>query len=176
MYKHTYKTVSFGLHGNSLEGFYISTINDDINKVSSSWYLKSPEEFLRYICPDHYPAEEVHGAWVIDKREALEKNYTLAFSSPMCDARLADDDINRFREIPGVESSLVLQSFASDHADSTQRGLAAMAVYSLADQSNEPGPLDHVSPAKYAAWWLAHGARVGVLDAMASPPRIDWME
>ena len=157
--------MSFGLGGNSGDG-----ISKDGNVYSSSWYLSSPDEFLKCI-PSRYDPAEVDGCIVIDKREVLEQSPGLAFRSPMCKARLGDGEIDRFRDIQGVENSFVLQAFAQ--GDGQQRGLAALAAISLVDKSEAPGPLDFVGPAAYAAWWKKHGARVGVLHCEPTP-HIEW--
>ena len=125
---------------------------------------------MKYI-PKHYDPGEVDGCLVIDKREVLEQSPGLAIRAPMCKAVLGDGEIDRFREIKDVGSSLVLQAFA--RGDGQQRGLAALAAISLADPSLEPGSLDFVGPATYAAWWRKHGARVGVLHCEPTP-HIDW--
>ncbi len=157
--------MSFGLGGNSGDG-----ITSTGNTYTSSWYLKGPDEFVRLI-PDHYDPCEVDGCLVIDKREVLKASPGLAIRAPMCNARLGEDEIDRFRDIKDVGSSLVLQAFTQ--GDNTQRGLATLAAISLADPSDEPGPLDFVSPAAYAAWWRKHGARVGVLHCEPTP-HIEW--
>jgi hypothetical protein len=157
--------MSFGLGGNSGDG-----ITKSDNVYSSSWYLKGPDEFVKLI-PDHYDPGEVDGCLVIDKREVLEASPGLAIRAPMCNARLSEGAIDRFREIKDVGSSLVLQAFAQ--GDGQQRSLAALAAISIADQGEEPGPLDYVGPAAYAAWWRDHGARVGVLHCEPSP-HIEW--
>jgi hypothetical protein len=158
--------MSFGLGGNSGDG-----VTKDGNSYSSSWYLNGPDEFVRLI-PEHYNPGEVDGCLVIDKREVLEKSPGLAFRAPMCNARLGEGEIDRFREIKDVGSSLVLQAFAQ--GDNQQRSMAALAAISLVDESKEPGPLDYVGPAAYAAWWRQHGARVGVLHCEPTP-RIEWV-
>jgi hypothetical protein len=157
--------MSFGLGGNSGDG-----ITKSGNAYSSSWYLRGPDEFVELI-PAHYDPAEVDGCIVIDKREALEKSASLAFRSPMCNARLGEDEIDRFCDIKDVGSSLVLQAFAQ--GDNQQRSMATLAAISLADKSEEPGPLDYVGPAAYAAWWREHGARVGVLHCEPTP-HIEW--
>jgi hypothetical protein len=157
--------MSFGLAGNSGNG-----VTSTGNTYSSSWYLKGPDEFVKLI-PDHYDPREVDGCIVVDKREVLEKSPGLAIRAPMCNARLSEGEIDRFREIKDVGSSRVLSAFAQ--GDGQQRGLAALAAISLADPSEEPGSLDYVAPAAYAAWWREHGARVGVLRCDPSP-HIEW--
>jgi len=157
--------MSFGLGGNSGDG-----ITSTGNVYSSSWYLKGPDEFVRLI-PDHYDPGEVDGCLVIDKRGVLEQAPGLAIRAPMCNARLGEGEIDRFRDIRDVGSSLVLQAFAQ--GDNTQRGLAALAAISLVDPSEEPGSLDYVGPVAYVAWWRKHGARVGVLHCEPTP-HIDW--
>jgi hypothetical protein len=157
--------MSFGLGGNSGDG-----ITSSGNVYSSSWYLKGPDEFVKLI-PDHYDPGEVDGCLVVDKRAVLEQTPGLAFRAPMCNARLDEGEIDRFREIKDVGSSLVLQAFAQ--GDGQQRSLAALAAISIADTSKQPGPLDYVGPVAYAAWWREHGARVGVLHCEPSP-QIEW--
>jgi hypothetical protein len=157
--------MSFGLGGNSGDG-----ITKDGNTYSSSWYLRGPDEFVKLI-PQHYNPLEVDGCLVIDKREVLEQSPSLAIRAPMCNARLSQGEIDRFKDIQGVENSLVLRAFAQ--GDGQQRGLAALAAISLADPSQEPGSLDYVGPAAYAAWWRKHGARVGVLHCEPTP-NIEW--
>ena len=157
--------MSFGLGGNSGDG-----ITSSGNKYSSSWYLNGPDEFVKRI-PDHYDPTEVDGCLVIDKRGVLEVSPGLAFRAPMCNARLSEGEIDRFRDIKDVASSLVLQAFAQ--GDNQQRSLAVLAAVSLADKGKEPGPLDYVGPVAFAAWWRQHGARVGVLHCEPSP-HIEW--
>ena len=101
----------------------------------------------------------------------LEKSASLAFRSPLCNPKLSDRQIDRFRNIKDVENSLVIQAFAQ--GDGQQRGLAALAAISLADPSDEPGPLDYVSPVAFANWWRKNGARVGVLHCEPTP-HIEW--
>ncbi len=157
--------MSFGLGGNSGAG-----ITSTGNTYSSSWYLKGPDEFVKLIS-QHYNPSEVDGCLVVDKREVLEVSPGLAFLAPMCNARLGEGEIDRFRDITDVGSSLVLQAFAQ--GDGQQRSMATLAAISIADKSNDPGPLDYVGPVAYAAWWRQHGARVGVLHCEPSP-HIDW--
>jgi hypothetical protein len=157
--------MSFGLGGNYGDG-----VGEDGNNYSTTWYLDGPDAFLRRI-PDHYDPREVDGCLVIDKREVLEKSPGLAIRSPMCKASLGEGEIDRFRDIKDVGSSLVLQAFAQ--GDGQQRGLAALAVVSIADRSKEPGSLDFVGPVAYAAWWAKRGARIGVLRCEPAP-HIEW--
>jgi hypothetical protein len=157
--------MSFGLGGNSGEG-----ISKDGNVYTSSWYLRGPDEFVEHI-PGHYDPREVDGCIVIDKREVLDKRPGLAIRAPMCKATVSEGEIDRFGDIQGVEDSLVLQAFVQ--GDDHQRGLAALAAVSIANQSEDPGPLDFVGPATYAVWWQKRGARVGVLRCEPSP-QIEW--
>jgi hypothetical protein len=157
--------MSFGLGGNSGDG-----ITKSGNVYSSSWYLNGPDEFVRLI-PEHYNPGEVDGCIVIDKREVLETRPGLAIRAPMCNARLGEGEIDRFRDIKDVGCSLVLQAFAQ--GDNQQRSMATLAAISLANESKEPGPLDCVGPVAYAAWWKRHGARVGVLKCEPTP-HIEW--
>ena len=159
--------MSFGLGGNSGDG-----ITGAGNTYSSSWYLNGPDEFVRLI-PDHYDPGEVDGCLVIDKRDVLETSPGLAFRAPMCNARLGEGEIDRFRDIQDVGSSLVLQAFAQ--GDNRQRSLAALAAISITDRTEEPGPLDYVGPVAYAAWWQQHGARVGLLRC-EPVPHIEWSD
>ena len=156
---------SFGVGGNSGDG-----ITKEGNVYSSSWYLNSPDEFLKCI-PKHYDPGDVDSCLIIDKREVLERSPGLAIRSPMCKAVLGEGEIDRFKDINDVGSSLLVQAFAQVAGE--QRGLAALAAISLADPSEEPGSLNDVGPAAYAAWWRKHGARAGVLHCEPSP-HFDW--
>jgi hypothetical protein len=158
------KIMSFGLGGNSGEG-----VSDSGGCFSSSWYLSSPDQFFECI-PEYYSPREVDGCLVVDKRAVLEERPGLAYRSPMSKATLQDGQTRRFRDIGDIEDSIVLKAFAE--GDSTQRGLAALAAVSLVT-SDEPAPLDYLSPVAYAAWWRKHGARVGVLRCEPTP-RIQW--
>jgi hypothetical protein len=159
------KVMSFGLGGNHGDG-----VSSSGNSYSSSWYLGSPDEFVRCI-PGHYDPSEVDGCLVIDKREVVDKNPGLAIRSPMCNAKLREDEIDRFSDLKAGDS-LILRAFAE--GDATQRTLAALAVISLRPY-DEPAPLDYVSPVAYAAWWRKNGARVGVLSCEPTP-RIEWAD
>jgi hypothetical protein len=165
MYHGRIHVMSFGLGGNHGDG-----VSNSGNTFTSSWYLNSPEQFVECI-PGHYDPSEVDGCMVIDKREVLDSNPGLAFRSPMCRAKLTEDQVDRFSEV-GAGDSLILRAFAQ--GDATQRTLAALAAVSL-QPSAEPGPLDYVSPVTSAAWWRKHGARVGVLHCEPTP-RIEWAE
>jgi hypothetical protein len=151
--------MSFGLGGNHGDG-----VSDSGNTFTSSWYLNSPDEFVKLI-PGHYDPAEVDGCLVVDKREVLDKNPGLAFRSPMCKAKLSENQVDRFSDL-GSGNSPILQAFAQ--GDATQRTLAALAAISL-QPSAEPGPLDYVSPVTFAAWWRKHGAHVGVLRCEPAP-------
>jgi hypothetical protein len=132
--------------------------------------VHSPDESVKAI-PGNYDPSEVDGCVVIDKREVLDKNPGLALRSPMCKAKLSDNECDRFSDLRAGDS-LVLLAFAQ--GDATQRTLAALAAISL-QPSAEPGPLGYVSPVAFAAWWRKHGARVGVLRCEPTP-RIEWAE
>ncbi len=143
--------MSFGLGGNHGDG--VSTTG---NTYTTSWYLSSPEQFVECI-PGHYDPSEVDGCVVIDKREILDQKPGLAYRSPMCNAKLSENEVDRFSDLKAGDS-LVLRAFAQ--GDATQRTLAALAALSL-QPSAEPGPLDYVSPVTFAAWWRKHGGPTG---------------
>ena len=165
MYHGKIHVMSFGLGGNHGDG-----VSNSGNTFTSSWYLNSPDEFVKAI-PGHYDPSEVDGCVIIDKREVLDKNPGLAYRSPMCKAKLSENQVDRFSDLKAGDS-LILRAFAE--GDATQRTLAALAAVSL-QPSAEPGPLDYVSPVTFAAWWRKHGARVGVLRCEPTP-RIEWAE
>ena len=141
MYHGKIHVLSFGLGGNHGDG-----VSDSGNSFTSSWYLRSPDEFVKAI-PGHYDPSEVDGCLVIDKREALDKNPGLAYRSPLCSAKLSENQVHRFSDL-NAGDSLVLRALAQ--GDVTQRTLAALAAVSL-EPSAEPGPLDYVSPVIFAA-------------------------
>lgn len=160
--------MSFGLGGNSGDG-----VSADGNRFSSSWYLRDPDEFVRYIGRDAkgygYDPASVDGCIVLDKRAILREHPSYALLSPMLDVRLPAGTIDRLAD-HGAKDSMVLHAFA--HGDSTQRGLAALAHATIDNQSEQPGPMDYVSMDAYVDWWASRGARVGVVKL--NPARIEW--
>jgi hypothetical protein len=48
-------------------------------------------------------------------------------------------------------------------------GVKAVLDQASALDSDAPGPLDGVSPAALAAYWRAHGARVGIVSSRRDP-------
>jgi hypothetical protein len=166
MYHGKIHVMSFGLGGNHGDG-----VSDSGNTFTSSWYLSSPEQFLECI-PGHYEPKEVDGCLVVDKRAVLDQRPGLAYRAPMCNATLQDGQTDRFRDIGKIEDSVVLKAFADGEAQ--QRSSAALAAVSLV-ASDEPAPLDFISPVAYVAWWRKHGARVGVLHCEPTP-HIEWSD
>jgi hypothetical protein len=59
--------MTFGLGGNHGDG-----ISNRGNTFTSSWYLNSPDEFVKAI-PGHYHPSEVDGCVVIDKRQVCDR-------------------------------------------------------------------------------------------------------
>jgi hypothetical protein len=160
------RVMAFGLGGNRGEG-----ISANGNTYSTSWYLMSPDEFLKAI-PNHYEPAEVDGCIIVDMRAALEAKRGLALREPLCNPRLGNGEIDRVRELPHLENSIVRRAFAA--GDGTQRMLAALAAISIHGDAN-PGPLDYVGPIGFAAWWSQHGASIGILRCEPTP-RIEWCE
>jgi hypothetical protein len=70
----------------------------------------------------------------------------------MCRGNLAAGERDPFR---GAEGSLVAQAIASDR-ENPASGLARLAL-----AAPDCGAFDEVAPDVFAAWWRAHGARVG---------------
>src|SRR5205823_1607301 len=99
-----------------------------------------------------YLGELVEGGYVLDKRAALEKRPGLAVLSPMCRGDLAAGQRDPFG---GAEGSLVARAIASD-PENPASGLARLAL-----AAPHCGAFDDVAPDIFAAWWRAHGARVG---------------
>jgi hypothetical protein len=105
-------------------------------------------------------------------RAALEAKPGLVFREPLYNPRLGNGEIDRFREPPHLENSIVLRAFAA--GDGMQRILAAVAAISIHGDAN-PGPLDYVRPIGFTAWWSQHGASIGILRCEPTP-HIEWCE
>ena len=89
MPKSTYVVMTFGLGGNHADGY-----NESFGcKFTSSWYI-GPEELKKYIDSGHYEPESIEGCWLVDQREVVKANPGLAFTSPMCDPKLKDGEID----------------------------------------------------------------------------------
>jgi hypothetical protein len=120
--------MTFGLSGNHGDG-----VSNSGNTFTSSWYLGSPDEFIKAI-PGHYDPSEVDGCLVVDKREVLDKNPGLAFRSPMCNAKLSENQVDRFSDI-GAGDFLVLRAFAKAAAMfELDTGVACARVQSFRPQ------------------------------------------
>lgn len=105
------------------------------------------------------------GTMAIDKRPAIatEEGYRWVFRSPMVNVNLTDDEVS---ECPTPDPI-----FASAMAESGNEFGVLLAMHAAAPKT-EPGPLDFVSVARYAAGWRDHGARIGVYQN----GRIEWEE
>jgi hypothetical protein len=152
----TAAVISFGLGGHHIDVDH----GEGYGAGSISGY-DSPESFERNLAADRkssYPP--LAHVPVIDKRTALEADYGLAIRSPMCSAKLAPGEVNRFADIlPDPADSLVVQAFAQGNGQ--QQGLAAMAV--AASLGSFSG-MDFVAADLYVEWWRTNGARIGRMD------------
>jgi hypothetical protein len=106
-----------------------------------------------------YYGDLAEGGFVIDKKAVLETRPGLAVSSPLCDPRLTEDEVDRLADHV-TKDSFLLNTFCNE-PDSGFHGVACLAKASLASPDKEPGAFDHVSPAALARWWASRGARVG---------------
>lgn len=139
-----YYVMSFGLGGNGAEGI------ENGNLFHSSWYI-GPEELQRYLVPEHYAPESMEGCLLIDKTAVLEEKPGLAFSSPMCNPKLRDDETDRLLNRSYMQDGFAL-ALLREFANAGWGGIIA---------SGAVGGLDFVSPAAYVAWWQNKGARIG---------------
>jgi len=116
------------------------------------WWSHPPEQMSHHVEPG-----TADGAIVVDMRDAVEttEGYTWAIRGPMPDISLSDEDVSRCPE-PS-------QIFASAVADNQFGTLLSLQKLHATTGSNEPGPLDSVSPRTFAAGWKRHGARIGVV-------------
>lgn len=108
----------------------------------------------------------IDGAVVIDKRPALSGTdaVSVAWSSPLCDPTLADEEVNAAPDIP--EYMLGPGGLQGEFLT----GAALQVIHRYTESPDKPGPLDSVSPRLYAEYWREHGARVGVVR----DGRIEW--
>jgi hypothetical protein len=142
--KRKYLIMSFGLGGNGADGI------DGKNRFHSSWYI-GPEELPRYLVPGHYDPVEMEGCLLIDKRAVLEERPGLAFSAPMCNPELKDEETDRLFD----------RDYMKDEFTLTLLREFSRAGWGAVIASGAVGGLDYVSPALFAAWWQDKGARVG---------------
>ena len=79
----------------------------------------------------------------------------LAWDAPMCDPSITDDTVDRW----GGCDDLGLAPLIAGHY------FGALGVKAAITKTvDEPGPFDRVSPARLAAYWQSHDARVGHWD------------
>jgi len=96
----------------------------------------------------------VEGGFVLDKREPLLQDHSLAFKSPMhCASLDASGEVDYFADSPASKSWLV-DAIANDPNTGE---FGALARYAKAN----PGGFDRVPTIVYLAWWRERGARVG---------------
>jgi hypothetical protein len=157
-----YRVMSFGLGGNTSEGF-----NAEGNRVSCHWYLR-PEELQEYVTRKHYDPAEYEGCILIDKRRALEQpgGTALAFDSPMVDPRLEPGAVKRFAADALHPAAALVLSAVSEHSPA----VGLLAARSITDETFTG--LDHVSPEDYARWWKERGARLGTIKS----GRVIWQD
>ena len=138
-----------------------------------------PDEFVKLI-PDHYDPLEVDGCIVIDKRDVLEQSPGLAFRAPMCNARLGEGEIDRFREIKDVGSSLVLQAFAQGDGPAAipggprcdfHRGPRARNQARSITSARSPTPRGGESTALASVFCTANRARTSIGRPLLETPR-----
>jgi len=103
----------------------------------------------------HIDPDTAEGAIVVDMREAVEtaEGYFWAIRGPMADIGLSDETVDR---CPNPSSI-----FANAVADNQFGTL--LILQKACTGSGEPGPLDSVSPRRYAQGWKARGARIGTI-------------
>ncbi len=137
--------MTFGLGGNMGEYRYLERNSG----YSSSWYIE-PQELQRYIDNGHYPAEEMEGCILVDKRAALEKDPMLTLAAPLIDAGLEGKQHRPFDK-----------QYLEDPLNRAIVDEIRRAGYSHVVMSGFIGGLDKVSPELYLEWWTARGARSG---------------
>lgn len=148
--------LSIGLGGHSIEFPPCRNGSLSYGQSTLSGYYHDPEKAAAHSADDLKI-----GAAVLDKRTILEKNPSLAYSSPLVDVDLPDNAV----DVCPVPSAM----FASAVADNAYGGLLAMQATHEAT-SKKPGPLDNISLVAYVDWWRAAGARVGRWNGST----IDW--
>lgn len=147
-----YVIMGFGFGGNHGDGF-----DANGHVFSSSWYLR-PEQLQQYISNGHYPADQMEGCILIDKRAVLQERPGLSIDAPMVNLKLADADVSRAADrLDHPAARLVMSAIAEN-----QPGIGVLAAKALIDPTYIG--LDYVSPAAYVAWWRAHGATIGRVE------------
>lgn len=106
-----------------------------------------------------YYGDLVEGGFVIDNQAVLDADPSLAYLAPMVSATLHDGEIDRLDA--RVEPDNFLLGMFAEQPDGYGT-VARLAVAQLgASPTEEPGPMDYVSPGRFAAWWANRRARVG---------------
>ena len=142
--------IGFGLGGHHIEfkpcGSYgASTLSG----------YEDPESFERRVAAGDYAKYRLEGCRVIDKRAAVERNYTLAIAMPMLGAGLAPRAVDSFMK--RSEDSWFLKAFAGLEETGDYGKLARIAL-----ENKEFKGLDYVGIDIYTELWRAAGARIGV--------------
>jgi hypothetical protein len=137
------KLCSIGLGGNSMEYG---------GGCHGSWYLHEPSEIAK-----HYREQLTEGVLCIDKRPALEANYSFAFASPMVNVDMEEGEVDQFvsRYLQDGGSALMVDAL-KEHSPFGTIIKAAETVAEIAPKI--AGPLDFVPIGEYVKWWEDRGA------------------
>ncbi len=156
--------VTFGLGGHTI---YYAEVRNKFG--SSSCKLQG------YDSPDEFPSRmesskvsELDGVPVFDGCGAYEEKPGLAIKSPLVSQ---SGKISRFKDIPGVSDSMVLDAFK--HGTATQRGLAAMGKAAI---SLDFSGLDSLPVPIWLEWWRANDSTGKARYGVFQDGRIEWTQ
>lgn len=141
MYNSTPALVSFGLGGSGIE-FMPEGEQGNITSHQSGY--SSPDNFFGDNREGNF-----EGVPVIDKKEAVRKNPSLAITMPMVSTKLKDDEVNECPE----PSDVMLFGLGG--------AFKALAIRKKVDK--QFSGLDMVSIKTYIRLWREQGARIGVI-------------
>jgi hypothetical protein len=152
MKKGTAKLVKFALGGHSVD--YRQTAEPgkiQYSACSISGYDR-PDRFQAELTEGKYPDLDFEGCPVLDIREPLARDYTLAITMPMVSPDLDPGEVDRLGERGRKSAGEMMPLLGGAFQD-----LAALA------QNHEFSGLDQVAPDIFVELYRREGARVGVI-------------
>ena len=145
MNKEKGRLISFGLGGHSIE---FAPQGDTASSLSG---YENPESFVERCRKGDYAEYDLEDAYIIDKREILQENPTLAYTVPMVSTSIDPGAVDKLSHKTKKQAAFLEPALQGSFGT-----LARLA------QEPEYSGLDYVGLNIYRGIWRAYGAKTGI--------------